>query len=108
MKRNAQAALGTRHIPAHEIAGIVDVIAFRTPAAGGTAVFVPGAVDGLGIAVGRAHSAHRKHAQHIAIWRARTGFEFAFLIDHRHLDMGRDPPAAFGIAERAGVMWALS
>ncbi len=106
-QRDPVALIASGHVPAHEIGGIAHPVPLGATPPGGFAILVPGAVQGLAVAIGAAPPAHGNHPQDIAERRARIGAVFAFLVNDRHLNMGRHAPFSFGRAEGAFVLRAL-
>lgn len=105
-ERYAQTAVRFRHVPAHKVSGIADVV---PPCAASLIikVFLPSAVQRLRVPKGRALTAHRNHTQRIPKRCARIGLEFAFLVHRRHLHVDRNAPFAFRRAKRPQVARAL-
>jgi hypothetical protein len=95
------------HIPTHEIGRVSDVITTRAHSAFGPLIFAPCSVQGLAIAERGRLTTHRNDAQSILMRRAVVRDEFAFLIDHRHQNMGFDAPIALCRAESTNVLRAL-
>ena len=106
-------------VPADEVHRVAEVVPVGAAVTGFTPVPVPGAVQGLGVAVGAGRTLPGNKAQQLGARRAGVGLEAGFLVDgghqnrHRHAELffaalgGLVPvvePAAFLVEHRANVV----